>query len=162
MLEIKLGPDETNYLVLDDLMHNKHLDLDQIAGILKCNGKDLAKKFSFESYMAPETAGILSDAFGYNRKFMLTGEGNLFVDFRDEDQVYKLWEEDRLKQLHSYLYRMSRCWAHPKAMEIFDTYDEIQRTNSKMEILVKSQKIEQLFEELLAERNERNGKEKKG
>ena len=157
----KVHPDETNYVVLDDLMQKKHLDLGQIAGILRCNEKDLAKKFSVDNYMAPETAGILADAFGYNRDFLLTGEGNMYVDFRDENQVYKLWEKDRLKQLHSYLYRMSRCWEHPKAMEIFDTYDELQRTDSKMEILIKSQKIERLFDELLTERNERNNEEKK-
>ena len=102
----------------------------------------------------PEITGILADAFGYNRLFLLDGEDGLFKDFRDENKVYEMWKKDKLERLHSYLYRMSRCWDNPKAIEIFDTYDEVQRTDSKMEILIKTQRIETLFEELLNERKQ--------
>ena len=103
--------------------------------------------------------GNLADAFGYNRMFLLDGQEDLFVDYRDGNQVYEMWKKDKLEHLHSYQYCMSRCWDHPKAREIFDTYDQLQRTDFKMEILIKTQKIETLFNELLAESKEREKEE---
>lgn len=151
---MKYNPGVVTFCVVDDLMNKRKLEDDQVAGLLKCKKEDLDKIFSGEGYFSPEVTGILADTFGYNRMFLLDGEDGLFKDFRDENKVYEMWKKDKLERLHSYLYRMSRCWGHPKAREIFNTYDEIQRSDSKMEILIKTQKIETLFEELLEERNQ--------
>lgn len=156
---MKTNPQVVKFCVLEDLIKKRKLDDDQIAGLLRCNKEDLEEIFSGKDYINPEVTGILVDAFGYNRMFLLDGEDGLIKDFRDENRVYEMWKNDKLERLHSYLYRMSRCWDHPKALEIFDTYDEIQRSDSKMEILVKTQKIETLFEELLEERKLREKEE---
>lgn len=156
---MKTSPEIVMYCVLNDLFKKRNLDEDQVAGLLRCKKEDLEKIFSCKNYLSPEVTGILADAFGYNRMFLLGGEDELFKDFHDGDKVYEMWKKDKLERLHSYLYRMSRCWDHPKALEIFDTYDEIQRTDSKMEILIKTQKIETLFEELLEERKQREKEE---
>lgn len=143
------------YSVIDDLMNKRKLDENQIAGLLRCKKEDLEKILSGKDYFNPAVTGILSDAFGYNRRFLLGGEDGLFTDFRDENKVYEMWKEDKLERLHSYLYRMSCCWDHPKALEIFKMYNEIQKTSSKIEIMIKTQRIETLFEELLEERERR-------
>lgn len=156
---MKYSPEIVTLAVLKDLTEKRGLDENQIAGLLKCDPQDIEVIFSGRHYINPEVTGILADAFGYNRMFLLDGEDDLYKDFRDGDKVYEMWKKDKLERLHSYLYRMSRCWDHPKALEVFDTYDEIQRTNSKMEILIKTQKIEALFEELLKERKQREKEE---
>ena len=149
---MKTSPEIVAFCVLEDLMRKRNLDEGQIAGLLRCSREDLDGIFSGRSYISTSVTGILADAFGYNRMFLLEGEDDLLKDFHD-DGAYEMWRDDKLERLHSYLYRMSCCWSHPKAMEIFNLYDGIQRSESRSEVLLKTQMIEKLFEELLEERN---------
>lgn len=158
MAGLKLTPDDVISLIFSDLMNKRGLDISQILCILKCTEGDFESLFSPDKYFPPEKAVILSKAFGYSQLFLLTGEGDMYVDFRNDNEVYDMWKNDKLKRLHLYLYRMSRCWNHPKAIEIFDTYDKLQRSNSKVEILLLNQKIESLFNDLLLERDSKLAK----
>lgn len=144
--------------VMGDLL-KKNLDVDQIMALMKLTPQQfeamMDRMTKNGEYFPPEIAGILADAFGYNRLFLIDGQMGMFYDFRNEDDMYKMWKEEADRITHDYFYRITRCWDHPKAREIFDLYKEVMSSNSKMEIMLKTQRIEDLFEELLKERDEK-------
>lgn len=160
---IKFSPSAVHELIFKDMLNKRNLNIDQICGLLMLSQSQLNEIFSSTTnYFPPQIAGILADAFGYNRHFLLGGTGEMMLDLTEEDEAWKALKEDRIERLFSYLHRMAYAWNHPKAIEIFKLYDRIQHSCSKTDVMLLSQKIEQLFSELLQERNEREGLQNDG
>lgn len=159
---MRYTPDMVSEIVLNDLIR-RGLNFEQITSIVGLSGDEFTKMIgsmhSDAEYFPAAVAGKLAKVFGYNKLFLIDGQKDLFYNFMDEDDVYRMWKTNLDYITRDYLFRLVRCWNHPKANEIYSLYTDIATHDSKIETLLKTRRIEDLFEELMEELYEREAQE---